>query len=450
MTLPTPPPTSHSSGITVSDVRQHLEEMTRVYVATKHLSEAGLHSYFCDIEEAYVLRNVSNFAHTVHMLHPRAYVTDHNRPPIKSVRNSLVCAHCQTPFDAHEAYDIHVHLIPVKCYSCKATTAFADLVVPLVVAKYNATAPSNPLPSTCRCWSDVHAALSTWYTENAVAPKLHEIAETYGKSLSLLNLDLVYGMYRQIEFIRKVCSNVYWRLNSSLAKAIVRYDQFISMASEPGPLVPTMDIDLVWHTHQCTGVAYSAFCMERLRRFVDHDDRVSPYAIRDDYARTYLRFGKKYGTPYSNFIPGYGAFCRAKETSVWSTKSMGAWAAIVMRAYQPGLSTPYTLDPIHAGLGIPVHIGGCRAGRGSNAPEGVADKALLSIRSMAYPRDVKTLNSKHVPGTTSQGKTVLYELTSRTSPYHKQYSTNGSGCGSGCGTGIGCGGGGCGGGCGGD
>lgn len=34
-------------------------------------------------------------------------------------------------------------------------------------------------------------------------------------------------------------------------------------------LVPTLDIDLVWHTHQLTGQAYQDDCMNLVGRYID-------------------------------------------------------------------------------------------------------------------------------------------------------------------------------------
>lgn len=42
------------------------------------------------------------------------------------------------------------------------------------------------------------------------------------------------------------------------------------MATHPGTmLVPTLDIDLVWHTHQLTYANYQGDCVNYVGRFVD-------------------------------------------------------------------------------------------------------------------------------------------------------------------------------------
>ncbi len=48
------------------------------------------------------------------------------------------------------------------------------------------------------------------------------------------------------------------------------------MSSSPASFfVPTLDIDLVWHTHQLMARRYSRDCLEHVGRFIDHDDKVA-------------------------------------------------------------------------------------------------------------------------------------------------------------------------------
>jgi hypothetical protein len=41
------------------------------------------------------------------------------------------------------------------------------------------------------------------------------------------------------------------------------------MTSNVGFYVPTLDIDLVWHTHQLNSLQYERDCFEYVGRFVD-------------------------------------------------------------------------------------------------------------------------------------------------------------------------------------
>lgn len=47
------------------------------------------------------------------------------------------------------------------------------------------------------------------------------------------------------------------------------------MSSSPASFfVPTLDIDLAWHTHQLRSVKYNSDCFAYVERYVDHNDRV--------------------------------------------------------------------------------------------------------------------------------------------------------------------------------
>ncbi len=59
------------------------------------------------------------------------------------------------------------------------------------------------------------------------------------------------------------------------------------MSSSPaGFFVPTLDIDLVWHTHQLMAQQYSRHCLEYVRRFADHDDKVAEDKLSDAFDTT--------------------------------------------------------------------------------------------------------------------------------------------------------------------
>lgn len=60
-----------------------------------------------------------------------------------------------------------------------------------------------------------------------------------------------------------------------IVDSIHEYHLFLDM-SKPSmrPLVPTLSIDLSWHTHMLSGEKYHQDCLRYLDRFLDHDDRV--------------------------------------------------------------------------------------------------------------------------------------------------------------------------------
>ena len=56
------------------------------------------------------------------------------------------------------------------------------------------------------------------------------------------------------------------------------------MASSPDAFfVPTLDIDLAWHTHQLSGPKYNSDCLQLIGRFVDHNDKVEEVHLADAF-----------------------------------------------------------------------------------------------------------------------------------------------------------------------
>lgn len=62
--------------------------------------------------------------------------------------------------------------------------------------------------------------------------------------------------------------------------------------------VPTLDIDLVWHTHQLSAEEYERGVREVAGRFINHDDTIQKKTLGDGIERTAgiwrVRFGEDY------------------------------------------------------------------------------------------------------------------------------------------------------------
>ena len=95
-------------------------------------------------------------------------------------------------------------------------------------------------------------------------------------------LDLVGAVIRQGIFVQKM-DKIDWLHSPTIMETadriIQKYSVFQSiMYSYPSSMaVPTLDVDLVWHTHQLQPRRYYAYTTGRsigTRRFIDHDDKV--------------------------------------------------------------------------------------------------------------------------------------------------------------------------------
>ena len=65
-------------------------------------------------------------------------------------------------------------------------------------------------------------------------------------------------------------------------------------------LVPTLDIDLMWHTHQLWNYGYFKDCLESpCHTGIDHDDTVDENKLDDGYEYTCKMYRKLFKQEYS-------------------------------------------------------------------------------------------------------------------------------------------------------
>ncbi|KAK0439253.1 uncharacterized protein EV420DRAFT_1279692 [Desarmillaria tabescens] len=126
----------------------------------------------------------------------------------------------------------------------------------------------------------------------------------------IFSLDLVGAVLRQGSFVDKM-HKLGWTdpefFSSSedevaLKHCMARYHAFLDlMSSSPaGFFVPTLDIDLVWHTHQLMARQYSSDCLEYVCRFVDHDDKVAENRLSRAFDITCRAWQDRFGIPYTH------------------------------------------------------------------------------------------------------------------------------------------------------
>ncbi|GJN92341.1 hypothetical protein Rhopal_005371-T1 [Rhodotorula paludigena] len=156
------------------------------------------------------------------------------------------------------------------------------------------------------------------------------------------SLDLVAAVLRQGSFIDKMY-NLGWTAphrfdedNSLLKRSVARYHAFMDlMASVPGTfLVPTLDIDLAWHTHQLKS-SYKNDMVLYVGRFVDHDDKVEENTLSNGFDKTAKAWRSRFGVPYATCgcpLPSQPPLLRLARVA-------GLSASASPTAYPPGALT---------------------------------------------------------------------------------------------------------------
>ncbi|OOF90369.1 hypothetical protein ASPCADRAFT_179155, partial [Aspergillus carbonarius ITEM 5010] len=111
---------------------------------------------------------------------------------------------------------------------------------------------------------------------------------------------LMHNVLRQTTFINHMHTYLWIRspdIEEILDDARESYSNFVELFRlYPGViLVPTLAIDLVWHTHLCSAERYTGFMMERVGRFIDHDDKLGKGTLDDGFERTKVLFEREFG-----------------------------------------------------------------------------------------------------------------------------------------------------------
>ncbi|KAF3941605.1 hypothetical protein ABW19_dt0208588 [Dactylella cylindrospora] len=140
------------------------------------------------------------------------------------------------------------------------------------------------------------------------------------------SINLVGAVLRQGTFVAKMVQNMDWyhspSIRSTMERCCLRYNRFLSlMRSRPKKtLVPTLDIDLAWHTHQTMAHNYHKFSVTTTNRFVDHDDKIDESKLSTAFEYTTKEYQKVYKEPYSECGCWYCQVVR--ETAVGGVRRM--------------------------------------------------------------------------------------------------------------------------------
>ncbi|KAH8804126.1 hypothetical protein DL96DRAFT_1822810 [Flagelloscypha sp. PMI_526] len=138
-----------------------------------------------------------------------------------------------------------------------------------------------------------------------VLKMLNHVLDSY-RCPKPFSTDLVAAVLRQFDFAMKIGS-LPWGTKMKtpederpLIHAIARYHSFLDlMSSRLGFHVPTLDIDLAWHTHQLSGVDYERDCFGYVGKFVNHDDKVDIFQLGDGFNDTCRAWQNRYGIRYA-------------------------------------------------------------------------------------------------------------------------------------------------------
>ncbi|TEA13203.1 hypothetical protein C8034_v003071 [Colletotrichum sidae] len=148
----------------------------------------------------------------------------------------------------------------------------------------------------------------------------------YWDNYSIFALDLVGATMRQGVFVDKMY-NIDWLQGPAprgvMDRLLQKYHRFMLVMTENtlSLCVPTLDVDLAWHTHQLAPRAYYRFSTfntathgVKEARFIDHNDKIDEMKLSSSFERTSLAYLNKFNDVYSQCVCAYCEATRVFHT----------------------------------------------------------------------------------------------------------------------------------------
>ena len=171
---------------------------------------------------------------------------------------------------------------------------------------------------------------------------IRKMMSHYWENSSVFGLDLVGAVIRQGTFVEKMHS-IDWlhspSCSATMKRLIQKYTRYIEIiAFNPSSVaVPTLDVDLAWHTHQLSPPAYYDYTTQKTKTFIDHDDKIDETKLSTSFEWTSKTYQKMYNEVYSECTCWYCEAIRESHTSSLS------------RAFGSNKAIDSQLDRLHSG-----------------------------------------------------------------------------------------------------
>ncbi|KAK0719288.1 hypothetical protein B0H67DRAFT_149849 [Lasiosphaeris hirsuta] len=133
---------------------------------------------------------------------------------------------------------------------------------------------------------------------------IRKMMSRYWENSSIFALDLAGAVMRQGVFIEKMYKLDWLHSPSArdtMQRLITKYKRFIGIMKtfKDKVAVPTLDVDLAWHTHQLSPSAYYTFAVSETGKFINHDDKIPEDTLSVQFEWTSRVYQDLYGEVYS-------------------------------------------------------------------------------------------------------------------------------------------------------
>ncbi|KAJ6783587.1 hypothetical protein PWT90_08463 [Aphanocladium album] len=177
--------------------------------------------------------------------------------------------------------------------------------------------------SAVRSLDSIPAHKRTYGLQRNSRLSTRKMMSRYWENFSPFALDLCGAVMRQGIFVDKMV-NLDWlhspSVRPTMRRLIKKYQRFLFiMAGYPGQtVVPTLDVDLAWHTHQLHPQSYYQYTVRKMSKFIDHDDKIDEGALGEAFTFTTKKYQEFYGEVYSECTCWY---CETVRSSLVSSMS---------------------------------------------------------------------------------------------------------------------------------
>lgn len=174
---------------------------------------------------------------------------------------------------------------------------------------------SNAAIRTIDGLTGVNMAVRRYRLDPAARLSVRKMMRCYWENFSPFALDLCGAVIRQGSFIEKMIT-IDWlhspSASNTMARLLAKYHRFFGiMAAHPTKVaVPTLDVDLAWHTHQLSPSSYYVYSIMRTSKLIDHDDKIEESALSTSFEWTSKVYQETYGEVYSECTCWY---CEGKQ-----------------------------------------------------------------------------------------------------------------------------------------
>ncbi|KAF0394652.1 hypothetical protein F8M41_010331 [Gigaspora margarita] len=166
---------------------------------------------------------------------------------------------------------------------------------------------------------------------------IRNVFNSYSGIISPFSIELVSAVIRRREFTHKMVDNAWVNNLTVQAQATIRYHKFLLLQKDVGKLlVPTLDIDLCWHTHMLYATLYRNFTKKHMNRIINHDDTLSKSILSNGFAETSSAWYKKFKEPYTCEHPSKYWLTKKKKVAAVLLPPYAIYLMYKMNKYKKG------------------------------------------------------------------------------------------------------------------